>query len=243
MSQRMENVTATIYYLLQGVPWPDGVHVARWFVEQGSPLRAHDPLVTLQCGVKGPAITLCVPRGEHLEGAVVERILCAEGRQVSESDCLAVLRASGVEVARALGALEDLGDLAQYPVAYVDSVIGFSSTLRWLDRQFPGVARWYFRTYPLVPLLKMAGFLAVLALGALFTHQQLDALAALQGPAGGSGTPWWDSGWLLLVPFSLGALVWITLIILGYLSRWKPLRSSAGQRTGRRGGDAGNTSG
>jgi hypothetical protein len=230
MNHRMGEQNITIHYLLVGVQGFGEVHVARWFVKEGQRLRAKDPLVTLQSGVDGPMVTLRVTREDSIEGAVVERIFCAEGARVTERDCLAVFTASGTSAGRAISRLEDLGDLAQYPVVYVDYVIASTSLLReLLDRRFPGFARWYFKTYPLMPLIKMAGTLALLALGGLLTHSILDSLRDLEGPP---VTPWWDNLWLLLLPFFLGVLVCLALFVLRYLAlkRISPRSPGATQR-------------
>jgi len=222
--------TATICYLLTGVQGIGEARVARWFVSQGQRLRANDPLVLLQSGGDGPSITLRVSRQDSIAGSVVERIFCSEGARVTQSDCLAVFTASSDEIGWPIDRVEDLGDLGQYPVAYVDYVLASDSRSReLLDRLFPGYVRWYFQTYPLMPRLQMVGTLAILGLGALVMHSTLDLLAALNGET--SSTPWWDNLWLVLSPFFLGTLVFLSLLVL----RWLELsRVSQRRRTSRR---------
>jgi hypothetical protein len=238
MNHQGKNTTA-MHYLLVGIQGIGEVRVARWFVEEGQRLRAKDPLVTLtlQSGGDGPSITLRVPREAGIAGAVVERIFCAPGARVTERDCLAVFTTTLVEAGRAIARLEDLGDLEQYPVVYADCVIASTSLSRkLLEGRFPGFARWYFRTHPLVPLLEMAGILAFVGLLALLAHSMLDALADLGSGPSPISTPWWDNLWFLLLPFFLGTLVFFILLVLHYLSlkRTSPLASGSKRRRGQR---------
>lgn len=209
-----EQTTTTIHYLLGGVPGFAEARIVRWFVTQGQRLRANDPLVLLQDVGSGLSVTLRVCRRESIAGAVVERIISAEGTTVAQSEWLAVFTSSGDEAGRVIDQVEDLGDPARYPVASVDFVpVPDSLTWRQLNRLVPDYARWYFQTYPLVQLLRMAAVVAILGLAGLFMHSAQDLLLVVLSRAT-TGTPWWDSLWLDLAPCFLGALVFLILLAL-----------------------------
>ncbi len=223
----------TTFHLAAGI---DETSVAHWFVGEGERVRGSAPLVTLHHQT-GAAFTLRTPSASLLNGATIQRILLHEGSSVSASDVLAVLTKTTIEAGRAI---EQVGVGAREPEESatcaemgVDLVFTSSSLARdLLFERFPRFRRFYFRTYPLLPLLDLGCFTIIAILSALWLNRQF---AHLSGTPASPG----QGGWSLLIalasfiPVAIGILAAVALIALRQFSLRRLYRKHRSARPGR----------
>ena len=203
-----QTALTTTFHLNAGI---NETYVAHWFLKEGERVRGLAPLVTLR-HPSGVAFTLRAPAASLLSGAILQHILLAEWSSVCSTDVLAIFTRTTLEAGRAIAPLgaPEPGDSAYSAEMDVDLVSTSSSLVRdFLFERFPRFRQYYFLTYPLLPLLKMACFAVFILGGAWLVNHQLTQLpGAPEAPEGG--------GWSFLM--ALAALLPIAIGILAALA-------------------------
>lgn len=166
----MTQAPITIGSALMGI---DDMHVEYWFSREGQPLQAGDPIVMLHHRT-GAAVTARYPKHVNTSRWILRQILLPEGSACSANDRLALFTSNSVAAGASVGDSSEQAsardELFQYPrMTCTFTFIPASLARDLLFHHFPAFRLWYFRSYPLVPLLLALVVLALVVWLALQT--------------------------------------------------------------------------
>jgi hypothetical protein len=205
MEQRQ---STAMLHLTAGV---EETYITHWFVKEGERVQPSDPLVTLRHPHTGLTFTLRAPLSSLLTGAVLQQILRSEGTSVSATEVLAVLTSPTSGRGRTVAQLRTRRPAASPYTAEmsVGLVVTSSSRIRdHLFTWFPRFHRFYFSSYPLLPLLN-GGVIAII--GVLSALQIPHLLAQMSNSPTSTGS----NGIFLFL--TVAALIPLAITTLAYL--------------------------